>query len=610
MSRLLVKIGSDYVTISKDSSFEFIEKSFLVDFSRESLQEYVKLLKKHTKKDDSLVLLFNLPDFMVRTFDSDRKDEEPVKYFSKKLLCEDDEIIIKKIKNDSYLILKAEVLQELLFGFKDFKIEGIYATEVVNALNLLKTQDLVYIDISYQNFSISFNGERFLKRDLKDTLFKFVKKCSDEIHIDFNSTVEHLRTSYEDIKSFDDLLRSSKPARDEIRNFLDEVVSKIEETLSYFNITGGLNSVKKFYINGDILNFEVLLRLLKDRFKNVEIVEVNRDLKLNNIKKIDITLAKENERILEDLRLDIDGVEFRDKKRTFVFVDNSFQDKRKLNKKSKEKLKEIQKVEVRRKSSTKVLPKKQKEKKSILQMNFAELKEHFFSKKEPEDSKKDSDSNELMQLLFLAFLVVAGGSYFLVNLALDEQKKFKATVSNLKSKIDKFGDLANKHIKNENVYIDKKVDKIFWTRKFITIANNMPNAIWLSSAELVDKSETVDGKNVVKKSLLLEGRVLPSSIGHIENIAQYMDKLLKADINFQRDFVNVSFMGANIVEEYGYKVVNFKLECDFEKNVHIEEFKKAQKEAKDRSIMENIGEIKKSQKAKIEALNNIGKDNE
>ena len=142
----------------------------------------------------------------------------------------------------------------------------------------------------------------------------------------------------------------------------------------------------------------------------------------------------------------------------------------------------------------------------------------------------------------------------------------------------------------------------------MTIANNMPNSIWLSSVQLIDNTKEIDGETVVEKTMVLEGRSLPSTIGHIENIAIYMDKLLKADINFKRDFVDVTFAGANIVEEYGYKVINFKLYCNFEKNKHIEEFKKAkEKKAQDKSVFENLAEIKNKQDEKIDIVENVGK---
>ena len=160
----------------------------------------------------------------------------------------------------------------------------------------------------------------------------------------------------------------------------------------------------------------------------------------------------------------------------------------------------------------------------------------------------------------------------------------------------------------EKIFIDTNSNKILWTEKFITIAKSMPDEIWLSSIRLENSEKEIEGKKVTFSRVILDGRCLPSSIGHISTIATYMKKLMNSDKNFRRDFINVSFGGAeSIFDEFNRNLISFQLYCNFRKNINIQEIKK-EIEPQKQSIVENIKSIKKNTKKKNQILENIGKE--
>jgi hypothetical protein len=103
----------------------------------------------------------------------------------------------------------------------------------------------------------------------------------------------------------------------------------------------------------------------------------------------------------------------------------------------------------------------------------------------------------------------------------------------------------------------------------------------------------------------LEARAFPSVVGHIANIAVYMDKLLNANDDFKKDFSDIHFGGATIVQEYGQEVINFKLLCNFEKNINIKDIQEKNKKVNKKSIVENLGNIKKNTNKKEKILNEL-----
>jgi len=618
MIKIFVELSNSYISLNRNGNFSYIELKPNEDgLSVDYLNLCVKYIQDELGKieDDFILTLFlKSSEFMVKKLEVHKGEEELNAYFSEKLLCDEYELNVKKVKENSYLLLKDDFLKKLLFAFKDIKIEAIYDSSIINSLSLLKSVNSIYIDLSYHSFDISINGVNFQKRNLDNLFFKSLNEVADNLHIDFVSACENFKTNFLNIKTYDELLRSSKPAKDEVKRLIDAIVLNINETLSFFSTNEKIDFIDKIYINGDILEYEFILNILDDIFE-AEIINTTTSIKLNNNKKTNLTIAKDNQEFLDSLMIELNGVSFKDGKKEFVFVDNTFHEKKKLTKKERLKLKSTQRINLKtsKEINTRKTNKNKKEKKkTIFEMQPNDLmkliKDKFSNSNDKSESKEIDSDDEKKKIIFLAVLIFGVFLYYLVNFILDEEKSFDYATNNLENKISQVKKLRNDSIAKNDTYIDKRLDKIFWTRKFMTIANNMPNPIWLSSIQLIDNTKEIDGETVVEKTMVLEGRSLPSTIGHIENIAIYMDKLLKADINFKRDFVDVTFGGANIVEEYGYKVINFKLYCNFEKNKHIEEFKKAkEKKVQDKSVFENLADIKNKQDEKIDVVENVGK---
>jgi hypothetical protein len=53
-----------------------------------------------------------------------------------------------------------------------------------------------------------------------------------------------------------------------------------------------------------------------------------------------------------------------------------------------------------------------------------------------------------------------------------------------------------------------------------------------------------------------------------------MEKVMKSDERFRRDFKDISFGGATIVDGGGRELIGFKLYCNFKKNININETQK------------------------------------
>jgi len=136
----------------------------------------------------------------------------------------------------------------------------------------------------------------------------------------------------------------------------------------------------------------------------------------------------------------------------------------------------------------------------------------------------------------------------------------------------------------------------------------MPDAIWFSSIRLENVEKKIEGKKVTSSRVVLDGRCLPSSEGHIDTIATYMENLMNADNNFKKDFIDVSFGGAETAfDGFERKLISFKLYLNFRRNINIKYIKK-EISPKDKSIVDNLASIKENSKKKIEMIDKIGKE--
>ena len=109
------------------------------------------------------------------------------------------------------------------------------------------------------------------------------------------------------------------------------------------------------------------------------------------------------------------------------------------------------------------------------------------------------------------------------------------------------------------------VDKVLWSEKFLSIADNMDNAMWISDIYLADDTRLISGKTVRSKKLTLEGAILPSTIGHILEISEYMQRLENDKDSFMEDFSDITFGGAKIDTTEREHIVRFSIDAWYDK---------------------------------------------
>lgn len=122
--------------------------------------------------------------------------------------------------------------------------------------------------------------------------------------------------------------------------------------------------------------------------------------------------------------------------------------------------------------------------------------------------------------------------------------------------------------------LNKDLTKVFWTEKFLALAKNMNEHIWLTDVSLAEAQRIVGGVEVKSKAMVIEGRVLPSSDGHVQIIAEYIDRLLQDYQWFMSDFRQVIFTGSQMEGSFedpeSDPQIRFTLKALYDKNVRLE----------------------------------------
>lgn len=114
-----------------------------------------------------------------------------------------------------------------------------------------------------------------------------------------------------------------------------------------------------------------------------------------------------------------------------------------------------------------------------------------------------------------------------------------------------------------------KADKVLWSEKFLSLASNLTNAMWLTDVYLTDQPRQIGKDQVLSKKLTIEGAVLPSTDGHILEVAQYVKRLLGDAQNFMSDFREITFEGAHIDTNETDHVVRFAIEAWYDENKRL-----------------------------------------
>ncbi len=116
----------------------------------------------------------------------------------------------------------------------------------------------------------------------------------------------------------------------------------------------------------------------------------------------------------------------------------------------------------------------------------------------------------------------------------------------------------------------KDDDKVLWSEKMLAIAGHMDDKMWISDVYLVNETTTFNEQSVSARKLTIEGAVLPSTDGHILEIARYIARLT-ADKLFMRDFGRITFEGAAIDTQETAHIVKFALDAWYDETKVVSE---------------------------------------
>ncbi|MCP5142031.1 MAG: hypothetical protein H6980_06750 [Gammaproteobacteria bacterium] len=175
------------------------------------------------------------------------------------------------------------------------------------------------------------------------------------------------------------------------------------------------------------------------------------------------------------------------------------------------------------------------------------------------------------QYLMLAYVLMAA----LLFLAWDEYGKLAkrheaeaiAYVNALNTQTDLRRQLRGLGVTQAPVKVE--VDKVLWTEKFLALANRINSHLWLTEVYLSEEERQIDKIKVVSKKLVIEGAALPSTRGHIAEIADYMARLEVDEEGFMNDFREIAFDGSRIDDADQDHIVRFTLAGWYDENKRL-----------------------------------------
>lgn len=182
-----------------------------------------------------------------------------------------------------------------------------------------------------------------------------------------------------------------------------------------------------------------------------------------------------------------------------------------------------------------------------------------------------SDERQYFMLLILFFVGVVYLGYSKLEELQLQHGRVASSYFGKSSQLEQIG-REIKELGGTQTRVQKKqeVDKVLWTEKFLSIADNMSENLWLSDVYLEGVEREVGNAKVSMRKLVMEGGVLPSTEGHIARIAEYVDLLLKDEQSFMSDFRDLHFTGAYLDDGGSDHVVQFTLEAIYDKNKRLE----------------------------------------
>ena len=109
-----------------------------------------------------------------------------------------------------------------------------------------------------------------------------------------------------------------------------------------------------------------------------------------------------------------------------------------------------------------------------------------------------------------------------------------------------------------------EIDKVLWTEKFLSLAENMNESMWLTDVYLEVNNRTIGESEIEEKKLVIQGAVLPSTDGHILQIAEFVERLEQDKQGFMDDFREIVFDGAFLDRGESDSVVRFAIEARYD----------------------------------------------
>jgi hypothetical protein len=593
---LYVELSQTYIAyrLNQDEKINFVQLGTMQHDDYDSLlklwNEALSVIISTLKIQVTISLFIKSFHFVMKNSNKQMDMDNARIYFANQLALSKENIEVKNIFNNSYFIVEYKFLQKILFAFKDYKIDNIYDTSLLHSSYIKTNTNHFYIDISFDSFDMILNHSKIQKRNIDINLNTLINRCAKSSYVDYETSYENIKLSFKNIVSYDDLSQSTKALEKIFLAYIDEIIVNIHNSLEYFSIKDNMDYIDTIYINGDVLELDFIIKILEDKLK-IKFISMNKYLKINNLYKSTLTMYNNIDiSILNKFDIDFEGLNYNDGRDEYVFIENKFIDKGSLTSSQKTKVDTHKKEILIKNNDSEVFNK------PILKMSMSELFEFFQSKFLNNNSSSSINNTNIIYLIGIIPLGLMG--FYTFNIISDTQRNFNNNIKILEDRIQRVDQvkktllLKNKQINTQRM--SAKVDKIFWTEKFITISNLMPNEIWLSSLSLENIKKVIEDKEVVTQTMVLESRALPSNIGHISTIAVYMDKLLNAKENFKKDFSNINFGGADISNEYGYDVVNFSLVFHFEKNINITNVQEQENKVEKKSIGENLINIKQN----------------
>ena len=216
------------------------------------------------------------------------------------------------------------------------------------------------------------------------------------------------------------------------------------------------------------------------------------------------------------------------------------------------------------------------------------------------DAPAQDRQTGLWVVLFIMLTGAAG--YYGYQGIQEREQSLKADYESLSSAY-----LANVYLKNgrdaatQTNAASGEIDKVLWTEKFLSLAKNMNESMWLTDVYLEVNNRTIGESEIEEKKLVMQGAVLPSTDGHILQIAEFIERLQEDRLGFMDDFREIVFDGAYLDRGESESIVRFTIEAryDAKKRQSVDIQAKSPTGA---SLGDTTQKIKEHEKAREQAI--------